>query len=89
MYNLYNNITKADKLENIINIAKANESASRSFAVLLQASNMQEEKQMQIAKNNQINNIENEIGDCELDEQIDILEENLTKALNSISYEPK
>jgi len=59
MYNLYNNITKADKLENISNIAKANESASRSFAVLLQASSMQEEKQMQIDSLKKLENIDN------------------------------
>ncbi len=59
VYKLHNSITKADKLENISNIAKANESASRSFAVLLQASNMQEEKQMQIDNLKKLENIDN------------------------------
>lgn len=89
LHRLNHNITIKDKIIAINELCKATESSIKGFAVLCEASDKQSERQSEKERINQNNNIEKQIEGYGLDEQIEILQQNLTKELDAISYEPK
>jgi hypothetical protein len=89
LYRLNHNITITDKITAISDLCKATKLSVESFAILCEASDKQSERQSEKERINQNNNIEKQIEGYGLDEQIDILQQNLTKELDAISYEPK
>ena len=89
LHRLNHNITIKDKITAINELCKATESSIKGFAVLCEASDKQNERQSEKERINQNNNIEKQIEGYGLDEQIEILQHNLTKELDAISYEPK